>query len=94
MALKRVSIFGATGSIGQNTLDLIGRDPERFQVDTLTGGHQVDQLVQDAKKYGARMVVTAYADHYQARKSGLSDTDIQVGAGAPAMKDAASAKVA
>ena len=37
MALKRVSIFGATGSIGQNTLDLIGRDPERFQVDTLTG---------------------------------------------------------
>ena len=32
MALKRVSIFGATGSIGQNTLDLIGRDPERFRL--------------------------------------------------------------
>ena len=59
MALKRISIFGATGSIGQNTLDLIGRDPERFQVDTLTGGNQVDQLAHDAKKFGARMVVTA-----------------------------------
>jgi len=93
MALKRVSIFGATGSIGQNTLDLIGRDPERFQVDTLTGGHQVDQLAQDAKKYGARMVVTAYDDHYQALKSALSDTDIQVGAGASAMKEAASRPV-
>ena len=93
MALKRVSIFGATGSIGQNTLDLIGRDPERFQVDTLTGGHQVDQLAQDAKKYGARMVVTAYADHYQALKSALSGTDIQVGAGASAMKEAASRPV-
>ena len=93
MALKRVSIFGATGSIGQNTLDLIGRDPERFQVDTLTGGHQVDQLAQDAKKYGARMVVTAYADHYQALKSALSGTDIQVGAGASAMKEAASCPV-
>lgn len=93
MALKRVSIFGATGSIGQNTLDLIGRDPERFQVDTLTGGHQVDQLAQDAKKYGARMVVTAYADHFQALKSALSGTDIQVGAGASAMKEAASRPV-
>ena len=93
MALKRVSIFGATGSIGQNTLDLIGRDPERFQVDTLTGGHQVDKLAQDAKKYGARMVVTAYVDHYQALKSALSDTDIQVGAGASAMKEAASRPV-
>ena len=90
MALKRVSIFGATGSIGQNTLDLIGRDAERFQVDTLTGGHQVDQLAQDAKKYGARMVVTAYDDRYQALKSALSGTDIQVGAGASAMKEAAS----
>ena len=93
MALKRVSIFGATGSIGQNTLDLIGRDPERFQVDSLTGGHQVDQLAQDAKKYGARMVVTAYDDHYQALKSALSDTDIQVGAGVSAMKEAASRPV-
>lgn len=90
MALKRVSIFGATGSIGQNTLDLIGRDPERFQVDVLTGGHQVDQLAQDAKKYGARMVVTAYDDRYQALKSALSGTEIQVGAGASAMKEAAS----
>ena len=93
MAVKRVSIFGATGSIGQNTLDLIGRDQERFQVDTLTGGHQVDQLAQDAQKYGARMVVTAYDDHYQELKSALSDTDIQVGAGASAMKEAASRPV-
>jgi 1-deoxy-D-xylulose-5-phosphate reductoisomerase len=93
MAVKRVSIFGATGSIGQNTLDLIGRDQERFQVDTLTGGHQVDQLAQDAQKYGARMVVTAYDDHYQRLKSALSDTNIQVGAGASAMKEAASRPV-
>ena len=93
MAVKRVSIFGATGSIGQNTLDLIGRDQERFQVDTLTGGHQVDQLAQDAQKYGARMVVTAYDEHYQGLKSALSDTDIQVGAGASAMKEAASRPV-
>ena len=93
MALKRVSIFGATGSIGQNTLDLIGRDPERFQVDTLTGGNQVDQLAQHAKKFGARMVVTAYDDHFQALKSALSGTDIQVGAGALAMKEAASRPV-
>jgi len=93
MALKRISIFGATGSIGQNTLDLIGRDPERFEVDILTGGNQVDQLAKDAKKYGARMVVTAYDNQYQALKSALSDTDIQVGAGVLAMQEAASRPV-
>jgi 1-deoxy-D-xylulose-5-phosphate reductoisomerase len=93
MVLKRVSIFGATGSIGQNTLDLIGRDPERFKVDTLTGGHQVDKLAKDAKKYRARMVVTAYDDQYQALKSALSDTNILVGAGPSAMQEAASRPV-
>ena len=92
MALKRVSIFGATGSIGQNTLDLIGRDPERFQVDTLTGGIRSINW-RKTPKNTAPMVVTAYDDHYQALKSALSDTDIQVGAGASAMKEAASRPV-
>ena len=35
---RRVSVFGATGSIGQNTIDLIARDPGRFDVVALTGG--------------------------------------------------------
>lgn len=41
---RRVSIFGATGSIGQNTIDLIARAPERYQVVALTGGQNVAQL--------------------------------------------------
>ena len=39
--MKRVSILGATGSIGQNTIDLIRRDKSNFDVVALTGGCNV-----------------------------------------------------
>lgn len=93
MGLKRVSIFGATGSIGQNTLDLIGRDPEQFQVDTITGGRQIEKLASDAKKFKAKMAVTAYDECYDELKSALAGTDIQVGAGKIALTEAASRPV-
>lgn len=93
MGLKRVSIFGATGSIGQNTLDLIGRDPEQFQVDTITGGRQIEKLASDAKKFKAKMAVTAYYECYDELKSALAGTDIQVGAGKIALTEAASRPV-
>ncbi|MEM6307983.1 MAG: 1-deoxy-D-xylulose-5-phosphate reductoisomerase, partial [Pseudomonadota bacterium] len=46
--MKRVSIFGATGSIGQNTLDLIRRDQGAYDVVALSGAGNIDQLVKDA----------------------------------------------
>jgi 1-deoxy-D-xylulose-5-phosphate reductoisomerase len=42
--MRRVSIFGATGSIGQNTLDLLRRDPTAYQVVALSGGRNIAQL--------------------------------------------------
>jgi 1-deoxy-D-xylulose-5-phosphate reductoisomerase len=36
--MRRISVFGATGSIGQNTLDLIARAPDDYDVVALTGG--------------------------------------------------------
>ena len=39
MRPRRISILGATGSIGESTLDLIGRNPSAYQVVALTGGH-------------------------------------------------------
>ena len=40
--MRRITIFGATGSIGQNTLDLIGRDPDAYKVVALTGGQNIE----------------------------------------------------
>jgi len=47
--MKRVTVFGATGSIGQNTLDLIARAPDNYDVVALTGGRNVQQLARDAR---------------------------------------------
>ena len=43
-ARRRIMIFGATGSIGQNTLDLVRRDRDAFDVVALTGGRNIAQL--------------------------------------------------
>ena len=72
MTRRRVSIFGATGSIGQSTLDLIGRDPDRFEVVALTGGRNVELLAKDARALGAEIAVTAYEDCHGALKAALA----------------------
>ena len=43
---RRISIFGATGSIGLSTIDLIRRDPEAYEVVALTGGHNIALLAE------------------------------------------------
>ena len=58
--MRKVSIFGATGSIGQNTIDLIARAPEDYKVVAVTGGAKVRQLAQDARRLGAEVAVTAF----------------------------------
>lgn len=87
--MKRISVFGATGSIGQNTLDLIQRDPNAYDVVALSGGHNIDQLAKDAVAFGAKIAVTAYEDRYQDLKSALSGTGIDVACGSQAIVDAA-----
>ncbi len=87
--MKRISVFGATGSIGQNTLDLIQRNPDRFDVVALSGGNNIAQLAQDAKTLGAKIAVTAYEDRYAELKDALAGTSIDVAAGADAIVDSA-----
>jgi 1-deoxy-D-xylulose-5-phosphate reductoisomerase len=46
--MRKVSILGATGSIGQNTIDLIKRAPDEYDVVALTGARNIAQLAKDA----------------------------------------------
>ena len=87
--MRRVSIFGATGSIGQNTLDLIRRDPTAYHLVALTGGGNIAQLARDAREFNAEMAVTAYPDKLRALQDALAGSGIIVGAGATAILEAA-----
>lgn len=87
--MRRISIFGATGSIGQNTLDLIARNTEAYDVVALTGGQNIEQLAQDAVRFGADVAVTADVDRFDDLKSALSGTGVEAAAGPDALLDAA-----
>jgi 1-deoxy-D-xylulose-5-phosphate reductoisomerase len=89
-AKRRVSIFGATGSIGQNTIDLIERDPDRFQVLALTGGQNIAQLATDARRLGAEIAVTADETRLSDLRAALAGSGVEAAAGRAALVDAAS----
>ena len=86
---RRVSIFGATGSIGQNTIDLIARALDDYDVVALTGAGNITQLAQDARNLGAQVAVTAHEHLLGDLRSALSGTGIEAAAGEQAIKEAA-----
>ncbi len=90
MVPRRVSIFGATGSIGQNTLDLIRRDREAFRVVALSGGQNIAQLAADAHEFGAEVAVTADPARLDDLRAALTGSSTEAAAGAEALAEAAS----
>ena len=87
--MKRVTVFGATGSIGQNTLDLIARAPDEYRVVALTGGRNVAQLAADARRLGAELAVTAHDDQLDALRQALAGSGVEAAAGQAALIEAA-----
>ena len=55
----RLALLGATGSIGENTLDVVARHPERFRVVALTGHRQVEKLAEQCQQFKPRYAVVA-----------------------------------
>ena len=88
---RRLSVFGSTGSIGVNTLDVIdhlgGRD--QFEVMAVTGHANIELLAEQARATGARLAVTADESQYMALKDALSGTKTDVAAGKSGLKEAA-----
>lgn len=88
--MRRVSVLGATGSIGQNTLDLIARAPDDYDVVALTGASNIAQLAKDAVALKAEVAVTAREDLLDDLRDALAGTGVTVAAGAQAISEAAS----
>ncbi|MCG9094056.1 1-deoxy-D-xylulose-5-phosphate reductoisomerase [Laribacter hongkongensis] len=59
--MQRITVLGATGTIGVNTLDVIARHPERFSVFALTGHRQVDRLAGQCRQFRPQVAVVADA---------------------------------
>lgn len=88
-APKRLSILGATGSIGESTLDLVARNPGRFAVDALTANTAADKLADRAKACGARFAAVADESAWPALKEALGGSGIEIAAGPEALLEAA-----
>jgi len=85
---RSITVLGSTGSIGTNTLDLIARDPDRYQVEALTANGNVDLLAEQARQFHARLAVVGDPTRYAALKAALAGTDTEVAAGPEALKEA------
>jgi 1-deoxy-D-xylulose-5-phosphate reductoisomerase len=85
---KRIAILGSTGSIGTQALDVVREQPERFAVELLSCGNNVDLLIQQALEFSPNAVVIGDAAKLEAVKDVLFPKGIKVYAGAEALEQA------
>lgn len=86
---KRIALFGSTGSIGTQALQVIEANPELFEVEILTAQNNEALLIEQALKFRPNAVVIGDEKKYEAVKNALGSTDIKVFAGESALEEAA-----
>ena len=93
MTQQVLTILGSTGSIGESTLDVVSRHPEKFRVFALAGHRQVDKLAAQCKQFRPEYAVVGDAGHAAELEKKLKQEGIstQVLYGAQALIDVASA---
>jgi 1-deoxy-D-xylulose-5-phosphate reductoisomerase len=93
--MRRVSVFGATGSVGRNTVDLLMEQGGRaaYRVVALTGAGNVRLLAEQARRLGARVAVTADPELLPELETALAGSGIAAAAGPEALLAAASEPV-
>lgn len=88
--IKRIAIFGSTGSIGTQALDVIAANTDKFSAEILTAHHNDELLIQQALKFDPNVVVIGDEKKYGKVKEALATTDIKVFCGEKALEEAAS----
>lgn len=85
---KRIAVLGSTGSIGTQTLDIIRRNPELYEVSTLIAGRRVKELIEQAREFHPKRAIIADAALYPLLKAELEPLGIETAAGKEAIADA------
>jgi 1-deoxy-D-xylulose-5-phosphate reductoisomerase len=89
MTQKRIAIFGSTGSIGTQALDVIAANPDKFSVSVLTAHTNEEALIKQALRFNPETVVIVDENKYQKVKEALASTSIKISTGEVALEDAA-----
>lgn len=87
--IKRIGIFGSTGSIGTQALEVIKNNRDKFSVEILTAHNNYEVLVEQALEHNPNIVVIGNETHYETVKQALSKTDVKVFAGEAALEEVA-----
>jgi len=87
--IRRIAIFGSTGSIGCQALEIIASNPDRFSAEILTAHSNDELLVEQALKFNPNIVVIGDENKYRKVKEALASTDIKVFAGEKALEETA-----
>ncbi len=87
--VRQVTVLGATGSIGDSTMDLLRAAPGKYQVAALTANTDVESLAKLAREFGARFAAVADASRLDELRTALDGTGIESGAGESAIIEAA-----
>ena len=87
--MRRVTIFGSTGSIGRQTAELIAAAPEDYDVVALTGGRNVAELARLAVELGAEIAITADERLLPDLREALAGSGVEAAAGRSALLEAA-----
>jgi 1-deoxy-D-xylulose-5-phosphate reductoisomerase len=86
---KRIAVFGSTGSIGTQALEVIEANPDLFEVEILTAQTNDKLLIEQAIKHKPNAVVIGDEKKYEVVKSALSSKDIKVFTGSTALEEVA-----
>lgn len=86
--VRSVTVLGATGSIGDSTMDLLRASPERYRVEALTANGNVAALAKLAREFSARFVAIADTSKLAELKTALAGTSTECGAGESAVIEA------
>ncbi|MDP2723876.1 MAG: 1-deoxy-D-xylulose-5-phosphate reductoisomerase [Bacteroidales bacterium] len=82
---KNLAIFGSTGSIGTQALEIVAAYPDLFSVEVLVANNNIDLLVKQARIFKPNVVVVGNDQHYKSVKDQLQDEYIQIYAGEKAV---------
>ena len=76
--MKKISLLGSTGSIGANVLDVIERNPEKFQIFGMSAGNNVDLFAKQIRKFKPRVVALFDTKKIPTLKEQIADLDIEI----------------